>query len=188
MNLTTWLLPLIGCAILSVQGCAPISKMECLRGDWHTRGYQDGRAGRSIDQIARYSESCEKHSVNPDPIAYQNGHKIGILEFCRPEIGFRQGENNKNYSGACPAKLESDFLNAYLDGLELARENLALEFDDFQSELNQARDQRLRLQTGDVKGKKKLDSTIEILESRSQSNTDERRDINNRITRWHGRL
>ena len=111
-----WLL-----ALLSLSGCAAMSKNECLTVDWRTVGYEDGVAGRSGDTIGRYRAACADYGVAPNLDAYQSGRSVGLREYCRPQTGFRIGESGGEDAGLCPADLAPAFTAAYQAGRELYR-------------------------------------------------------------------
>jgi len=111
-----WLL-----ALLSLSGCAAMSKNECLTVDWRTVGYEDGVAGRSGDTIGRYRAACADYGVAPNLDAYQSGRSVGLREYCRPQTGFRVGESGGDDAGLCPADLAPAFTAAYESGRELHR-------------------------------------------------------------------
>jgi hypothetical protein len=108
-------------ALLSLTGCAVMSKNECLTVDWRTVGYEDGVAGRSGERIGRYREACADYGVTPSLDAYQSGRSEGLREYCRPQTGFNLGEGGGEYSGFCPADLAPAFTAAYESGRELHR-------------------------------------------------------------------
>lgn len=108
-------------ASLGLAGCAAMSKNECRTVDWRTVGYEDGVAGRSGDRIGRYREACADYGVAPSLDAYKSGRSEGLREYCRPQTGFRVGENGGEYTGLCPADLAPAFTAAYESGRELHR-------------------------------------------------------------------
>ncbi len=97
-------------------GCASMSEEECLTADWHARGLMDGRNGEPLRYLEEHREACAKVGVVPDALSYQQGHAIGIREYCTPENGARIGRNGRSYRNSCPADLEGPFLDRYRAG------------------------------------------------------------------------
>lgn len=122
MTLIEKRLPLL-CATLMIaaaqQGCATLNKDECLVADWRLIGYQDGVAGKSASMVGSYREDCAKHAVVPDLAAYQAGRVEGLLEFCRPDNGYRLGESGKGYPVVCSSATEVDLRAAYEAGRDV---------------------------------------------------------------------
>jgi hypothetical protein len=109
-------LPLLG---LTLGGCASMSEQECLVSDWRTVGFEDGAAGRPVETIGNYRESCAKHGVAPDLASYRTGHEEGLASFCQPNRGFEVGRRGGTYRGVCPSTLEAGFLDGYNEGRHL---------------------------------------------------------------------
>ncbi|MEO1247092.1 MAG: DUF2799 domain-containing protein [Pseudomonadota bacterium] len=104
---------------LTLSGCATMNSEECALSDWHAVGYEDGAKGLQSERFGDYRKDCAKHGVVPDFQAYLAGRDEGLVEFCRPERGFRLGENGRAYNGVCDAALEAPFLDAYRVGKQL---------------------------------------------------------------------
>ncbi len=175
-----------------VAGCASISEKECLRGDWRTLGFEDGSAGRSSEVMASYADDCGDYDVRPDQKAYALGHAAGLRKYCTVENGLREGEGSGDYDGNCPAELQADFLDGYLQGLVLARENLKLDYERLQLDFDQLRDQRADqsieedlIEIDDIGGE---DEDIEVLRNRLSNNSFQREEIDRKIERWAGEL
>jgi len=101
------------------QGCATMSGSECQNADWRTVGYEDGAKGTSASRVGKYREACAKHGISPELNAYREGREEGLRQFCRPQNGFRLGEQGVSYAGVCPPDTEADFLAAYEAGKRL---------------------------------------------------------------------
>jgi hypothetical protein len=115
-------LPVLGVALMMaalLNGCATLSKEECRVADWRLIGYQDGVAGKSASMVGRYREDCAKHAVVPDLAAYQAGREEGLLDYCRPENGYRLGETGHGYPAVCSSATGADFHTAYAAGREI---------------------------------------------------------------------
>lgn len=111
----TWLTIILG----SLSGCATMSGDECMTSDWSAIGYEDGARGYTTDRFGQHRKACAKHGVTPDFSAYQNGRDQGLIEYCRPNRGFRVGSNGGSYNGVCSVNMEADFLDAYNAGHHL---------------------------------------------------------------------
>lgn len=104
---------------LSISGCASMSADECVTGDWHTIGFEDGARGYTAARLGDHRKACAEHGVAPDFNAYRAGHEEGLRDYCRPARGFRLGTSGGSYNGACAADLEPAFLDAYNSGYQL---------------------------------------------------------------------
>jgi hypothetical protein len=116
-NRTQW------CAVaalaLALQGCASMSKNECVTADWHAIGYESGIRGEREAQIAAHRKACAEHGVTPDLARFMAGRDAGLERFCEPRNGFRLGRAGTNYAGVCPPRMEGEFLRAYGAGREI---------------------------------------------------------------------
>ncbi len=106
-------------ALLSVTGCASLSKDECRHADWRVIGYEDGARGYEAGRIARHREACARHGIVPDFDVYEKGRLEGLREYCRPEKGYRLGATGTHYDGVCPDAYEAGFIAAYREGKEV---------------------------------------------------------------------
>ncbi|MDH3286519.1 MAG: DUF2799 domain-containing protein [Betaproteobacteria bacterium] len=104
---------------LVLQGCASMSKNECLSADWYAIGYESGIRGQREAQISEHRKACAEHSVTPDLARYLEGREAGLQGFCEPRNGYRLGRAGTGYAGVCPPRLEDKFLQAYGAGREL---------------------------------------------------------------------
>ncbi|MEM8982698.1 MAG: DUF2799 domain-containing protein [Pseudomonadota bacterium] len=110
---------------LVVAGCSGMSVTECQTADWETIGYEDGVVGRSGAAIGNYRRDCADAGVVPDRLAYENGRRAGLTEYCRPANGYRVGLGGADYAGVCGDFDEFGFLEGYRAGrviFELRRE------------------------------------------------------------------
>jgi hypothetical protein len=140
-----WLAIVLG----SLSGCATMSSDECMASDWSAIGYEDGARGYTTDRFGQHRKACAKHGVTADFSAYQNGRDQGLIEYCRPNRGFRVGSNGGNYNGVCNVNMEADFLDAYNAGYHLytLRRNVNRATSSIQSkenELDRIEDKLLR--------------------------------------------
>lgn len=100
----------------ALNGCATLSEEQCLIGDWYGIGVADGQNGYGYGRLEDHTEACASHGVLPEPGPYEQGRQQGLLSFCTPQVGFREGRQGDSYGNVCPAHLERDFLAGYSDG------------------------------------------------------------------------
>ena len=106
-------------AMLLTAGCASMSGDECVTGDWHAIGFEDGSRGYAADRVGDHRRACAKHGVAPDFAAWRAGHEEGLRVFCQPARGFSLGSNGGTYNGACAPDLEPAFVDAWRTGAHL---------------------------------------------------------------------
>lgn len=109
----------IAALALAVQGCASMSKNECVTADWYAIGYESGIRGEREAQIAEHRKACAEHGVTPDLARFMAGRDAGLERFCEPRNGYRLGRAGTGYAGVCPQQLESGFMQAYGAGREI---------------------------------------------------------------------
>ena len=120
---------LIGCAFL-INGCATMSKDECLGADdysrWTILGQNDGLAGKA-PQIDKRGQACAKHHITIDREAYKTGYKKGLLAYCQPQNiltlalqGKGQGQGSWLQAGGsytnCPPERHEELRSSYTVG------------------------------------------------------------------------
>lgn len=158
-------------AALALGSCATMSAEQCMAGDWSGQGYADGAAGLTMSRLNDHAEACAKHGVTPDAAAYGAGREQGLVQYCTPERGFREGRTGSSYGGVCPSRLEADFMPAYRDGqivheVEQALVNARSQVDSLGNRLEELDDK----------------ITAKQAEARADGLTDEQREtIRNRI-------
>lgn len=113
----SWILAAAAGGVVMLLGsCATMSAEQCQAGDWSGQGFADGAAGLTMSRLNDHAEACAEHGITPDAAAYGAGREHGLVEYCRPDRGFREGRTGSAYAGVCPSYLEADFLPAYHDG------------------------------------------------------------------------
>jgi hypothetical protein len=105
-----------GGAVMLLGSCATMSAEQCQAGDWSGQGYTDGASGLTMSRLGEHAEACIKHGIAPDDAAYRAGREQGLIQYCTPDRGFREGRTGSAYAGVCPTYLEADFMPAYQDG------------------------------------------------------------------------
>jgi len=99
-----WLL-----AAVLLQGCASMSREECLNANWTVVGEIDGQQGRGLDLLDDYRRDCAEYGVVPDVQAYVAGRENGLLLYCTSENGYREGRIGRQLEADCPPALAADF-------------------------------------------------------------------------------
>jgi hypothetical protein len=110
---------LLAIGVVTVAGCAAMSKRECQTGDWRTAGFDDGAQGIPVTRLADYAKACGKYSISPDLATYRAGYDLGLETYCRDSNGFAVGSRGAAYQGVCPANLEAQFLQGFRVGHQL---------------------------------------------------------------------
>lgn len=105
--------------VLLLQGCASMSRDECVTADWYAIGYESAIRGQRESQISEHRKACAEHGVTPNLARYLEGREAGLQKFCEPGNGYRLGRAGTGYAGVCPPGLEHDFLRSYRAGREL---------------------------------------------------------------------
>lgn len=136
-------------ALLLLGGCASVSPEECQTVEWYEQGMRDGQHGYPLARSDSHREACAKVGVGLDLLRYQAGHRMGIREYCTPEVGLQEGRLGRGYQNSCPPALEYDFLEAYLAGYRVYRaqrevDQLDREQMSKQRELDKAKDDGAR--------------------------------------------
>ena len=116
-------------SLLLISGCATLSESECTSADWYQIGLKDGTAGEAIHLFSEHQTSCEKHDISADFDLYGQGRNEGLQSYCTSESGYSEGINGLEYVGVCPEHTEQDFKTAYVEGLRIKLDELAIEYD-----------------------------------------------------------
>lgn len=108
---------------IALAGCESMSVSECKVADWTRVGMSDGSTGVSERRIADYSEDCAKAGVVPNAQAYRRGWDAGIVQFCTPANGWREGvQGNSGKTSVCQGQAGFAGFSHYLDlGMQVHR-------------------------------------------------------------------
>lgn len=108
-------------ASLLIAGCESMSPTECKLADWGRVGHADGTRGGSDRRIADYTEDCGKVGVVPNAQLYRYGWDQGILNFCTPANGWREGlQGNFGQASVCQGQAGFNAFSRYLEaGLQV---------------------------------------------------------------------
>ena len=109
----------------------------CLATDWWALGFEDGVKGLRADQFGQYRRECAPHGVTANITLYLEGRDEGLLEYCKPQNGYRLGADGRRYANVCPPGMEGAFMDAHGDGYGLYERRAAV--DNAAGRLNQAR-------------------------------------------------
>lgn len=133
----------------ALNGCATLSEEQCLVGDWYNIGVADGQNGYAFSRLEDHNEACQRHGVIPDASTYEQGRQRGLMSYCTPQIGFREGRQGDTYRGVCPASVEADFLAGYSDGrlVHAAQQAYQTAYNDLNSYRQQASNIEFQIRT-----------------------------------------
>ncbi|MBX2824854.1 MAG: DUF2799 domain-containing protein [Gammaproteobacteria bacterium] len=184
-------LPLVLAAVV-LTGCATLDKSECLRGDWITVGYDDGKRGYDPEQqLKRHTKACSKHSVAPDVVLYQQGYTQGLAKFCTSGNGYEYATNKNEYRGVCPEETQNAFLEGYTSGLKTLIDRINVDIDEYDDEKDDARLDLVILssnQDADPNSVKKARERLDYYDSQLSSARSERQKFRRWLDRWMGEL
>ncbi len=102
-------------------GCATMSEDACRVADWQRVGRDDGARGENDSRLADHVESCRKAGVTPDAAAWRRGWDSGVMSYCTPQVGWREGAAGNTYRGVCRGRGEDLFLANFTAATELRK-------------------------------------------------------------------
>ncbi len=122
-------------------GCESMSPTECKAADWGRVGHADGTRGESDRRIADYTEDCGKVGVTPNAQLYRYGWDQGIVNFCTPANGWREGlQGNFGKASVCQGQAGFAGFSRYLDaGLQVHNTQAQMQRNARESERLQRR-------------------------------------------------
>ena len=95
----------LGCFSL-LNGCAVMSKNECMNANWNLIGQQDGFKGNG-SLLQQRSQACVKHQIVLDNGSYASGYHKGLKNYCNPQTVFDYAlQGNGNYQ-SCPMEMQN---------------------------------------------------------------------------------
>ncbi|MBE9556653.1 MAG: DUF2799 domain-containing protein [Proteobacteria bacterium] len=109
----------------------------CQATDWWALGFEDGVKGLRADQFGKYRRECAPYGVTANIGDYLDGRDDGLVDYCRPQNGYRLGVGGNRYANVCPPDLERPFLDAHKDGAGLRERRAAV--DKAENRLSQAK-------------------------------------------------
>ena len=108
-------------------GCQVMSKTDCKNGDWYGQGQDDSQNGYRKSMYQEHRKVCQEHGFPTNEMAYKNGYKKGLNDYCTFDKGLHEGKKEKRYKNICPKNLEPSFLKGYALGREIAEQERELE-------------------------------------------------------------
>ncbi|CCO44382.1 conserved hypothetical protein [Vibrio nigripulchritudo SOn1] len=88
-------------SLVVLSGCASMSAEECQTTHWGDLGYQEGQSGANPTVISDYAKDCGENGISVDKAAWQKGYNQGLILYCSPANGYREGASGKTYHGVC---------------------------------------------------------------------------------------
>ena len=124
----------VSALLATLNGCASLSKNECLNANWEDIGIRDGADGRPEEYLIRHTTACAKVAVTPDRESWFAGREQGLDRFCVPYRAYQLGEYGSSFdAGICRRYDQDRLVDAYERGLEVRR--LGAEVDSIQGEI-----------------------------------------------------
>lgn len=133
--------------LLAVAGCGESEEERqrrdqrqaaaCSATDWWALGFEDGVKGLRADYFGKYRRQCAPYGITANITLYLEGRDDGLLEYCKPQNGYRAGVDGRKYANVCPPATEGRFLDAHQDGVGMRERRAAI--DNIAGRLNQAR-------------------------------------------------
>ena len=89
-----------------LNGCAVMSKNECMNANWNLIGQQDGFKGNG-SLLQQRTQACVKHQIVLDNGSYASGYNKGLRNYCNPQTVFDYAlQGNGNYQ-SCPMEMQN---------------------------------------------------------------------------------
>ena len=105
------MLIMLGCMTL-LNGCAIMSKSECLNANWAAIGQRDGINGAGAKMQER-GHACAKHEIAIDRKLYTEGYKKGLKTYCNPQAVFDFALQGKGDYQSCPLEMHNELRPYY---------------------------------------------------------------------------
>ncbi|WP_249409203.1 DUF2799 domain-containing protein [Acinetobacter sp. SFB] len=99
-------------SIVMLNGCAIMSKNECLSANWGLIGQNDGYNGNGSFMQKR-TQACMKHNAILDTGAYTTGYKKGLKNFCNPQTIFDYALQGRGTYQSCPMEMQNSLRPYY---------------------------------------------------------------------------
>lgn len=113
---TAWVIaPLV---VVTVTGCAVMSKDDCAKADWRQLGLSDASAGMGKGRLQDRQKACAKHGVSPDEATYGIGYAEGQKVYCTASRGKAVGKAGDKVPEVCDGLNDAEFQNGYQSGLQ----------------------------------------------------------------------
>lgn len=134
--------------LMGLNGCATLSKQECLIGDWRAIGYKDGVAGRSAGRIDGHQKACAKAGVSINYKLWEAGRKEGLMQYCTESNALQLGERGVRLNSVCPSHIAPKLQKINADA---KREyDLKKQIDRDYDKIEEYQDKLRKLRNGDM--------------------------------------
>ena len=90
--------------LLSMGGCATMSKEECLVANWREVGFTDASQGYTQARVAEHRSACAEAKVTVNLEEYNKGFEQGLKNYCTANTGFDLGSKGAAYPDQCNEK------------------------------------------------------------------------------------
>lgn len=115
--------------VVTMTGCATITRDQCSNLNPRSQGYADGQKGRTTEAMDKTMRTCQSgdrmgsiQDVSVFKNEYLKAYQEGLKQYCTPENGERVGLLGEDYYGVCPKEVEAPFLKEYLYALKIYRD------------------------------------------------------------------
>ena len=112
-------------SVVILNGCAIMSKNECLSANWGLIGQNDGYNGNGSFMQKR-AQACMKHNAVLDTTAYTNGYKKGLKNYCNPQTIFDYALQGRGTYQSCPMGMQNNLRPYYNVAYQFYRANKSL--------------------------------------------------------------
>lgn len=99
-------------SVAMLNGCAIMSKNECLSANWSLIGQSDGYNGNGSFMQKR-AKACVKHDSILDKEAYTAGYKKGLKNYCNPQTIFDYALQGQGTYQNCPMEMQNNLRPYY---------------------------------------------------------------------------
>ena len=141
-------------ALIGLQGCAVISKHECLVGDWHRVGFDVAMEGeRDADKAyEKRAKVCAKHGEIANRDDYDAGYAEGLYAYCEVENAVKLGVRGKNSAfEICSEEENPGFTAAFEAGYQLNKLRREEAYAQNQLQRIENEENRVRRRIGDIR-------------------------------------
>ncbi|TCM67529.1 uncharacterized protein DUF2799 [Acinetobacter calcoaceticus] len=131
-----------------MQGCAIMSKNECLSANWNLIGQNDGFNGNG-SLMQKRAQACIKHKTVLDNEAYVQGYKKGLKNYCNPQTIFDYALQGRGTYQSCPMELQNNLRPYYnaANSFYIANKNLVALEDTMANAKSKMYDYDLKAET-----------------------------------------
>ncbi len=132
-------------ALLSIGGCATLSREDCIQGAWYDIGLRDGRSGTSFNRLGQHQKACLEYGIRIDTAAYNAGREDGLHDYCQLDNAVEMGLSGHRYQSVCPPEIDRLFrrYNQAAYDVYQCREELEKLDDELYSKENRLLDSKL---------------------------------------------